>query len=355
MRVLVTGSDGYIGTRLAEQLSRRGMDVAGLDSGFYREGWLYPITSSIPRTISRDTRRVMEEDLAGYDAVVHLAELSNDPLGQLRPDVTYQINHEGSVRLAKLCKKAGVPRFVYSSSCSVYGIGNEDWKDEESDVQPLTTYAKCKVLVEREVADLADDDFSPTFLRNATAFGPSPRMRFDIVLNNLAGLAWTTNEIRMTSDGSPWRPIVHVLDICDAIACALEAPRQVIHNQIFNVGNTQNNFQIKAIAEIIQGVFPECDLSFGPSDGDQRSYRVSCDKIHNLLPSFKSARGPEQGARELRAVFEAVQLDQALFNHHAYTRLKALTRLLDTGQVDHAFYWTGIQGVVEAPVQQEAG
>lgn len=347
MNVLVTGSDGYIGVRLTQLLSQRGMNVIGLDTGFYREGWLYPIAYSLPRTISKDTRRVTEEDLEGIDAVVHLAELSNDPLGQLRPEVTHKINHEGSIRLAKLCRKVGVERFVYSSSCSVYGVGNEDWKDEQSEVQPLTAYAECKVLVEQDLSSMADDNFSPTFLRNSTAFGPSPRMRFDIVLNNLAGLAWTTHEIRMTSDGSPWRPLVHVMDICDAMGCVLQAPREIIHNQTFNVGNTRSNYQIKDLALIVQAVFQGCELTFGPSDGDHRSYRVSCDKIASVLPDFKADRTPEQGARELRAVFESVGLNESLFNHRAFTRLKALSHLLDTGQVDSEFFFAGIPGVVE--------
>jgi nucleoside-diphosphate-sugar epimerase len=217
---------------------------------------------------------------------VHLAELSNDPLGQLSPHITYAINHQGSVALARLCKAAGVPRFVYTSSCSVYGIGGgSEYKTETSTPQPQTAYAECKVLVERDVSALADATFSPTFLRNATAYGPSPRMRFDLVLNNLAGLAWTTKRIHMTSDGTPWRPLVHVLDICEAIACTLEAPREAIHNEIFNVGKTSENYQVREIAEIVAEVFPGCDLVFGTSDGDNRSYRVSFDKIATHLPA----------------------------------------------------------------------
>ena len=219
MRVLVTGTDGYIGSHLAPWLRHRGHDVTGLDTGYYAEGCLYDPAESLPTAVRRDTREITPDDLRGFEAVVHLAELSNDPLGQLNPALTFRINHEASVRLARLCREAGVARFVYSSSCSVYGAGADAVRVETSEPQPQTAYAECKVLAERDVGALAAPGFTPTFLRNATAFGASPRMRFDIVLNNLAGMAWTTHEIAMVSDGTPWRPLVHVLDICEAMAC----------------------------------------------------------------------------------------------------------------------------------------
>jgi nucleoside-diphosphate-sugar epimerase len=261
----------------------RGHEVVGIDTGFYRDGWLYNAVKQSPRWIRKDIRDITEKDLEGFDAVAHLAELSNDPLGKLNNDITYEINHIGSVELAKKCKQVGVSRFVYTSSCSVYGVGGDDFKTEESATDPQTAYAKCKVRVERDVSPLASDQFSPTFLRNATAYGPSPRMRFDIVLNNLSGLAWTTKEIKMTSDGQPWRPLVHVLDICDAIACVLESPREKIHNQIFNVGATSDNYRVKEIAEIVAETFTGCSLSFGTNDADNRSYRVSFEKISTQL------------------------------------------------------------------------
>lgn len=263
MKVLVTGIDGYIGSLLGSVLLERGHEVVGIDTGFYRDGWLFNAVKRSPQWISKDIRNITEKDLEGFEAVVHLAELSNDPLGKLNHDITYEINHVGSVELAKKCKNVGVSRFVYTSSCSVYGIGGDDFKTEESDTDPQTAYAKCKVKVERDVSPLASEHFSPTFLRNATAYGPSPRMRFDIVLNNLSGLAWTTQEIKMTSDGQPWRPLVHVLDICDAIGCVLEAPREKVHNQIFNVGATSDNYRVKEIAEIVAETFTGCALSFG--------------------------------------------------------------------------------------------
>ncbi len=280
MKVLVTGSDGYIGVLLAPMLIERGHQVVGIDTGYYRDGWLYNNgLLKFPTCINKDIRQITEEDLKGFDAFIHLAELSNDPLGQFYPAITYKINHEGTFELAKKCKKVSIKRFIYTSSCSVYGAGSDDLKTEESPVNPQTVYANCKVFVERDLSKIADDNFSPTFLRNATAYGPSPRMRFDIVLNNLAGLAWTCGVITMTSDGTPWRPLVHVLDICEAIICALDAPREVIHNQIFNVGDEKENYQVREIAQIISDTFPECAVTFGSNDCDNRSYRVSFEKI----------------------------------------------------------------------------
>ena len=225
MRILVTGTEGYLGSLLAPRLMAQGHEVVGLDTGYYMTGWLYQGVERTAHTLIKDLRHVEAADLEGFNAVVHMAELSNDPTGELRPGITHEINHQGSVKLAELAKAAGVERFVYMSSCSVYGIA-EGELDETSPVNPQTAYAECKTLVERDLAPMADDDFSPTFLRNATAFGASPRMRFDIVLNNLSGLAWTTKEIAMISDGSPWRPLVHALDIAKAIECALVATRR---------------------------------------------------------------------------------------------------------------------------------
>ena len=341
MKVLVTGIDGYIGAQLSALLLERGHDVTGLDAGYYRDGWLYGDENRrVPFCINRDIRHITEDDLRGFDAIVHLAELSNDPLGQHNPELTYQINHRGTVELAKRAIRAAVPRFVYTSSCSIYGVADGgDYKTEASEPHPQTAYAKCKVLVERDLSGLASDDFSPTFLRNATAYGPSPRMRFDLVLNNLAGFAWTTKEIKMTSDGSPWRPLVHVLDIAHAIACALEAPRQMVHNQVFNVGATSENYQVREIAQAVADVFPGCKLSFGKSDGDNRSYRVRFDKIHDLLPGFRCQRDVRTGASELLALFQRIGMSVETFEFRAYTRLKQLQHLLQTGQIDKDFYW----------------
>jgi nucleoside-diphosphate-sugar epimerase len=320
-------------------LIERGHEVVGLDTGFYREGWLYPGEPISYTVIHKDIRCIDAEDLQGFDAVAHLAELSNDPLGEQDPEVTIRINHRGSVALAELCKKVGIARFVYTSSCSVYGAGADGIRDEESATAPLTAYGRCKVLVERDLLAMADTAFSPTFLRNATAFGPSPRMRFDIVLNNLAGWAWTTKQIKMTSDGTPWRPLVHVLDICEAIACALEAPRAAIHAQIFNVGNTSFNYRVREIAEVVAEAFPGCDLSFGRTDGDTRSYRVSFEKIRRHLPSFTCARDARLGAQQLHDLFSRIQLTSGMFEFRAYTRLKQLQYLKSTHQVDGQLFW----------------
>jgi nucleoside-diphosphate-sugar epimerase len=340
VKVLVTGTEGYLGCVLAPELMRDGHDVTGVDTGYYKHGWLYRGTDRTPYTLDKDLRHLTAADLAGFDAVVHMAELSNDPLGQLAPDVTYKVNHVGSVRLAALAKQAGVSRFVYMSSCSVYGVAEGDDVTETSPVDPQTAYAECKVLVERDVAPLAGDTFSPVFMRNATAYGASPRMRFDIVLNNLAGVAWTTGEIAMTSDGTPWRPLVHALDIAKAIRCTLAAPREAIHNQVFNVGDTAQNYQVKEIADAVASVFPGCKLSFGESGGDNRSYRVSFDKIHTQLPGFSCEWDALRGARQLCDVFTSIQLDTETFTGRGHTRLKQLQHLIATRQLDAELFWT---------------
>ena len=339
MRVLVTGSQGYIGSLLAPLLAARGHDVVGLDTGYYADAVLYdPGLPPVPQ-LRGDIRALGDDDLRGFDAVVHLAELSNDPLGQLNPELTFRINHLGSVRLAEAARRVGVERFVYTSSCSVYGIGTGDLKTEESELNPQTAYAHCKVRVERDVSALAADGFSPTFLRNATAYGASPRMRFDLVVNNLSGLAWTTREIRMTSDGSPWRPLVHVADICEAVAAALEAPREAVHNEVLNVGDSRENYQVRDVAQVVAEVFPGCALTFGNSDGDNRSYRVSFDKIAERLPAFRCRRDVRAGAEELRGIFERIAMTPEVFQHRTFTRLKQLQHLLGSGQIDGELHW----------------
>jgi len=340
MKILVTGTEGYLGSLLPPLLIERGHEVIGVDTGYYKVGWLYNGTEVTAKTLNKDIRNITAEDLQGVEAIVHMAELSNDPTGQLSPTITYDINHKGSVRLAKLAKEAGVRRFVYMSSCSVYGVATEGDVTEESSVNPQTAYAECKTLVERDVTPLADDDFSPTFMRNATAFGASPRMRFDIVLNNLAGLAWTTKEIKMTSDGTPWRPLVHALDICKAIVCAVEAPRDIVHNQIFNVGDTTNNYRVKEIAQIIADTFTGCKLSFGDSGADNRSYRVSFEKINTILPGFKCDWNAQRGAQQLFDLFSQIDMTEETFLSRGFTRLKQLEYLIRTQQIDQDFFWT---------------
>lgn len=338
MRVLLTGIDGYLGSVMAPVLAARGHAVIGLDAGFYREGRLYDPEAQAP-TITRDIRHVTVADLEGFDAVVHLAELSNDPLGRQRPRVTYAINGDGSAQLARRAKQAGVRRFLYSSSCSVYGAGTGEWKTEESATEPLSAYAACKLRSEAVLGVLASETFSPTCLRNATAYGASPHMRFDIVLNQFAGFAWTTKRIVMNSDGSPWRPLVHALDIAEAFARVLDAPAEAVHNQIFNVGCNEENHRVREIAGIVASVFTGCETAFGPTNDDGRSYRVSFDKIASRLPGFTCRWTAEKGAAELKRTFERIDLTPERFTFRAFTRLAQLQHLLASGQLDDQLFW----------------
>ncbi len=342
MRIFVTGVNGYIGAVLAPYLAERGMTVVGLDTGYYRDGWLYSDDRRAPTspfTLNKDLRSVTPQDLEGCEAVVHLAELSNDPLGQNNPAVTHQINHRGSVALAQHARAAGIARFVYTSSCSVYGAGNGDFLDESATVNPQTAYAQCKVLVERDVGAMAGPGFCPVFLRNATAFGPSPRMRFDIVINDLCALAWTTRKIAMTSDGSPWRPVVHVLDICQAVYLSLVAPAERVSGRVFNVGQDSENYRVRELAQIVAEEFPDCSVSVGSAAGDNRSYRVSFGRINAELPGFTCRFTARDGVRQLHELFERIQMQPDTYQFRAFTRLKQLKYLQGTRQIDDEFYW----------------
>lgn len=342
MKVFVTGVNGYIGTMLAPYLMQRNLEVVGLDTGYYRDGWLYSddkLLARTPLTINKDLRNIAEEDIAGCDAIVHLAELSNDPLGQNNPAVTYKINHRGSVAIAEMARRAGIRRFVYASSCSVYGAGTGEFLDETAPPNPQTAYAECKVLVERDVGKMTGEDFCPVFLRNATAYGPSPRMRFDIVINDLSALAWTTRKIAMTSDGSPWRPVVHNLDICEAVYRSLLAPEETVRGKVFNVGQNSDNYRVRELAEIVAAEFPGCEVTVGPSGGDNRSYRVNFDRIHRELPGFRCSYTPRDGARQLREIFERIGMPEETYKFRAFTRLKQLRYLQSTHQIDDEFYW----------------
>lgn len=339
MKVLITGIDGYIGTQMAQVLMSRGHDVTGIDSGFYREGWLYNGVKLSPKVITKDTREIVLKDLKGFDAVISLADLSNDPLGNQDPKNTYAINHTAIIRLAKLAKKAGVKRFIYSSSCSIYGIAKDGLVDETSEVFPQTAYAKCKLLVEQDLQKLADKNFTCTYMRNATVFGASPRMRFDLVVNNLSGIAWTEKLIKLSSDGTPWRPLVHILDVCEAFATALEAPKSLVQNQIFNIGSTTGNYQVKQVAKIIGKVFPGCKVAFGKSDGDTRSYKVSFEKLKKTFPKLKVSRTVEDGGKELRDIFKKIKMTKEIYEFRGFTRLKEIEHLKHTGQINNDFFW----------------
>jgi nucleoside-diphosphate-sugar epimerase len=342
MKVIITGSEGYLGSLAGPFLAKRGHEVTGIDTGFYKDGCLYSTNGCSIPTLMKDIRRLTCDDLKGTDAVVHMAELSNDPLGELDSTVTYEINHKGTLHLARTAKAAGVERFIYMSSCSVYGVATETEVTEETKPNPQTAYAICKTLCERDLKQLAERTFVPCYLRNATAFGASPRQRFDVLLNNLCGLAWTTREIKMISDGSPWRPLVHGLDIAKAIACALEAPVEAIHNEIFNVGENNQNYRVKEVAEKVGKVFSGCTLSFGEG-ADKRSYRVNFDKIAKHLPNFQCEWGVDKGVEQFYELFRRIDMTQELFEFRAFTRLKQLQYLIGTGQIDRGFFWKTAQ------------
>jgi nucleoside-diphosphate-sugar epimerase len=349
MRILYAGADGYIGAVLGPKLLEHGHNATGIDTGFYRCGWLFDDGRTRPMVISRDVRNLSLSDLEGFDAVVHLAELSNDPLGENDRAITMEINHRGSVEFARKCKAAGVSRFVYASSCSIYGAGGDEIKSETSSFAPQTAYARCKVLVEHDVRKMVDPRFTPVFLRNATAFGASPRQRFDLVLNNLAGFAFTTGKVRVMSDGTPCRPLVHVEDICQAILCALEAPREAVCGEAFNVGDDAQNYTVRKIAEIVEQTFSGSEVTFGESGPDNRSYRVSFAKIKKHMPGFKCQWGAERGAAQLKGVFEHIRLDEATFNASPFTRLLELRHLRMTEQLDPRLLWTPIKDMLPVP------
>ncbi len=356
MRVLLTGSEGYIGAVLGPYLMRRGHDVVGLDTGFHRAGWLVNAPDGAPMWLNKDTRELTIADLDGFDAVVHLADLSNDPLGELNADLTLDINHRGTLHVAELAKEAGAGRFVFMSSCSIYGAAGEDDSTEESPVEPQTAYAKCKVLAERDLHELCDNRFSATYLRNATAFGVSPRMRFDLVVNNLAGHAWTDGVIRMESDGTPWRPLVHVRDISEAVACVLDAPLDVVHDEAFNVGDNAQNYQIREVAEIISRTFPGCELTVGDEldriDGTTaRASARSTQRCLNSAAGSTSSRVPE----ELLDAFRTIGLTKELFTFRGHTRVKQIKHLLETGQIDEQLFWIQASTERELPACERLG
>ena len=334
MRVLVTGHNGYIGCILVPLLQRAGHDVVGLDNYLY-ETCTYGDDVVDPPALRKDVRDVDVQDLEGFEAVIHLAAISNDPVGDLAPDTTYEINHRAASRLAALSKDAGVTRFLFSSSCSLYGAAGDDYLDESAAFNPVTPYGESKILAEDDMRALADDDFSPTFLRNATAYGVSARLRGDLVVNNLAAYAFTTGEVLIKSDGSPWRPLVHIEDISRAFLAALEAPRELVHNEAFNVGRTEENYRVREVAEIVEDVFKGSTVTYAEgASPDIRNYRVNCDKLAETLPAFKPEWTVRRSAEELLAAFTRHGLDLDDFLSRRFMRIKHVRELQAEGALD---------------------
>ena len=339
MRILLTGSNGYLGSVLGPLLAAQGHDVVGLDCGFFDDCGFGVPPAAFP-CLSKDLRDVIRTDLDGFEAVAHLAALSNDPLGNIDPELTLEINHAATVRLAQLAKGAGVRRFLFSSSCSMYGAAGDALLAEEAPFAPVTPYAESKVLAERDLARLADDRFSPVFLRNATAYGASPQLRLDLVLNDFVARAFSTGRILILSDGLAWRPVVHAEDICRAFLVMLEAPREVVHNEAFNIGRGEENYRVSQLAGIVAENMPGCRVEYSPGGApDKRTYRVDFSKLQRRLPAFRPKWTVAAGVRQLCEAYQAGGLTADDIEGPHYFRIRALRRLTDAGRLDAQLRW----------------
>lgn len=341
MRVLITGHNGYVGTVLTPRVVDAGHEVIGVDTNLYKGSTFgQGLVQLTLRELETDIRDLTPDHLAGVDAILHLAALSNDPLGDLNPTLTYEINYHASVGLAELAKQAGVSRFVFASSCSNYGAGGDHWLTEKSAFNPVTPYGRSKVLAEQAISQLADDTFTPVFLRSATAYGVSARLRFDLVVNNLVAWAYTTGRVYLKSAGTSWRPFVHIEDMARAFVAVLHAPRAAVHNQAFNVGQTDENYSIRQIAEIIVEMVPGSHIDFAPdAEPDTRNYKVNMDKIAHDLPSFQPQWTVSRGVEELLNAYKQSAITVDEFEGPHYRRVSHIKALLAEGQLDDTLRW----------------
>ena len=339
MKILVTGSHGYIGSVLVPMLIKKGHEVIGLDTDYYERCTFTGIVPDV-KTIKKDIRDIEMHDVEGFDAIIHLAGLSNDPLGDYKPELTEEINEKASIKLAQFAKAAGVKRFLFASSCSNYGAAGENFLTEDAPFNPVTPYGISKVRVEKSLSKMADADFSPTYIRASTAYGVSPRLRFDLVTNNLTAWAFTTGQVYLKSDGSPWRPIVHIEDISSAYIAVLQAPREIVHNAAFNIGTTTENYQIREIAEMVKEIVPGCEVKFAPDAGpDKRCYRVDCNKIARVLHDFKPQWTARRGIEQLYNEYKKVGLTIEEFEGPKYMRIAHIKSLSSEGLLDENLRW----------------